>query len=77
MSKILTVFGATGNQGGSVVKAVLGDASLRSVFKIRAVTRDVTKPAALELAAKGAEVISVRYPRSKLSLIAPLKFLTR
>lgn len=58
--KILTVFGATGNQGGSVIKTVLGDKALASQFKIRGITRDTTKPAARALAERGVEVISVR-----------------
>lgn len=59
MSKLITVFGATGNQGGSVIKAILNDAVLSKEFKIRAITRDVTKPSAQALAAKGIEVVAV------------------
>lgn len=59
MSKVLTVFGATGNQGGSVIRAVLADAILSKEFSIRAVTRDSSKPAALTLAAKGIDVRTV------------------
>ncbi|KAH7009871.1 hypothetical protein EDB80DRAFT_573857 [Ilyonectria destructans] len=58
MSKLITVFGATGNQGGSVIKAILNDAILSKEFKIRAITRDVTKPSAQALAAKGIEVVA-------------------
>jgi uncharacterized protein YbjT (DUF2867 family) len=36
--KILTVFGATGAQGGSVARAILEDAN--SPFSVPAVTRD-------------------------------------
>lgn len=61
MSKILAVFGATGNQGGSVIRTVLSDPALSSQFKIRAITRDVTKPAAKALADKGVEVVSVSH----------------
>ncbi|RCI13557.1 hypothetical protein L249_5606 [Ophiocordyceps polyrhachis-furcata BCC 54312] len=57
MSKILTVFGATGNQGGSVIDAVLGDATLRNEFRIRGVTRDSSKPAAKALSARGVDVV--------------------
>ncbi|PHH86947.1 hypothetical protein CDD83_9546 [Cordyceps sp. RAO-2017] len=57
MSKILTVFGATGNQGGSVVKAVLADAALSKQFKIRGITRDATRPSAKALAEKGVELV--------------------
>jgi uncharacterized protein YbjT (DUF2867 family) len=58
MSKILTVFGATGNQGGSVVKSVLSHPVLSQTYKIRAVTRNVTKPAAVALKEQGCEVVS-------------------
>ena len=57
MTKIFTVFGATGNQGGSVVKAVLAHPKLSSEYRIRAVTRDTSKPAAKALEEKGAEVV--------------------
>jgi uncharacterized protein YbjT (DUF2867 family) len=60
--KILTVFGATGTQGGSVVKAILGDPKTAAEFSIRAVTRDVSKPAALKLVESGAEVVAVSLP---------------
>ena len=57
--KILTVFGATGTQGGSVVKSILGDPKTAAEFSIRAVTRDASKPAAQKLAESGAEVVTV------------------
>lgn len=57
--KILVVFGATGNQGGSVIKAILGDPAVKAQFEIRGVTRDPTKPAATALAEKGVNVIKV------------------
>ncbi|PFH57913.1 hypothetical protein XA68_14419 [Ophiocordyceps unilateralis] len=57
MSKILTVFGATGNQGGSVIDAVLADTTLRNEFRIRGVTRDSSKPAAMALSARGVDVV--------------------
>jgi len=58
MSKIFTVFGATGNQGGSVIKAVLGHPQLSKSIKIRAVTRDVNKASSVALKEKGAEVVA-------------------
>lgn len=58
MSKLITVFGATGNQGGSVIRYILSDAQLSKEFSIRAITRDPSKPAAKALAEKGVEVIS-------------------
>ncbi|KAL8688894.1 MAG: hypothetical protein Q9224_004772 [Gallowayella concinna] len=57
MSKILVVFGATGNQGGSVIESVLGNSKLSSEFKIRGVTRDPSKPKGQALAEKGVEVV--------------------
>lgn len=59
MSKFITVFGATGNQGGSVIKAILADAILSKEFKIRGITRDVSKPAAQALTSKGVEMTAV------------------
>ncbi|KAH3986958.1 hypothetical protein HBI56_008270 [Parastagonospora nodorum] len=53
------VFGVTGNQGGSVVTQLLNDSSLTKEFKIRGVTRDISKPAAQDLAKKGVEVVTV------------------
>jgi len=58
MSKLLTVFGATGAQGGSVVARVLESSKLSQTWKIRGVTRDTSKPAAAALKAKGVEVVS-------------------
>lgn len=46
MAKVLTVFGATGQQGGSVVEYVLNDPELFKKYKVRAITRDLIKPAA-------------------------------
>jgi uncharacterized protein YbjT (DUF2867 family) len=68
MSKILTVFGATGNQGGSVARAVLKHHQLSKEYKVRAVTREVNKPAAKALEGKGIEVIQVR--RTQIELAA-------
>lgn len=59
MSKLITVFGATGNQGGSVIKHILADSTLSKTFKIRGITRDVSKPAAQALTDKGVEMKSV------------------
>ena len=54
--KIITVFGATGAQGGGLAHAILSDPN--SEFSVRAVTRDVHSDKAKELAQKGAEVVS-------------------
>ncbi|KAJ4146465.1 hypothetical protein NW754_001931 [Fusarium falciforme] len=72
MSKLLTVFGATGAQGGSVIRAVLADDVLSKEYKIRGITRDVSKPAAQALAGKGVEVVAADMS-SKETLTAALK----
>lgn len=53
--KIITVFGATGAQGGGLVRAIAADSG--SEFTARAVTRDPNSDKAKELAALGAEVV--------------------
>src|SRR5688572_13159130 len=53
--KIITVFGATGAQGGGLVRAILHDK--HSEFAVRAVTRDPDSEHATNLAAMGAEVV--------------------
>lgn len=60
MAKLITVFGATGQQGGSVIRAILQDDTLSKEFKIRGITRDISKPAAQVLLKQGVELISVR-----------------
>ncbi|KAH7370774.1 hypothetical protein BKA65DRAFT_532344 [Rhexocercosporidium sp. MPI-PUGE-AT-0058] len=52
MSKILAVFGATGQQGGSIINFVLNNPSLSSQFSIRAITRDVNSAKAKQLSPK-------------------------
>src|SRR3954462_2343567 len=54
--KIIVVFGATGAQGGGLVRAILNDTN--SEFAVRAVTRDVNSDKAKELAAMGAELVA-------------------
>lgn len=66
--KVITVFGATGAQGGSVAKALLEDGT----FAVRAVTRDVKKEAALKLKEAGAEVVAADLDDEK-SIEAALK----
>lgn len=58
MSKIITVFGATGNQGGSVIASIQANSKLSSEYKIRGVTRDPSKPKGQELAQKGVELVT-------------------
>jgi uncharacterized protein YbjT (DUF2867 family) len=56
--KILVVFGATGQQGGSVVNYVLNDPEMSKKFRVRAVTRDISKPAAQSLKQREVEVVN-------------------
>ncbi|ROT42288.1 NmrA-like family protein [Sodiomyces alkalinus F11] len=59
MSKnIITVFGATGKQGGSVVDIFLNDPKLKNDWTVRAVTRDTSSDRAKALAPKGVEVVA-------------------
>ncbi|KAJ7084971.1 NAD(P)-binding protein [Mycena epipterygia] len=53
---LVAVVGGTGNQGGSVIKALVES---DKPYRIRAFTRDPTKPAALELVKLGVEVVGV------------------
>ncbi|MES1217039.1 MAG: NmrA/HSCARG family protein [Bacteroidota bacterium] len=53
--KIITVFGATGAQGGGLVRAIATDPN--SEFSVRAVTRDPNSDKSKALAAIGAEVV--------------------
>jgi uncharacterized protein YbjT (DUF2867 family) len=54
--KIIAVLGATGAQGGGVVRSILADKN--SPFKARALTRDVNSEKAQALATAGAEVVA-------------------
>ena len=54
--KIIAVVGATGAQGGGLVRAILGD--MNSGFTARALTRDVKSDKAKALAKLGAEVVA-------------------
>ena len=52
-NKIIAVTGATGQQGGAVARKLLTEG-----WQVRALTRDLNKPAAQELKALGAELIA-------------------
>jgi uncharacterized protein YbjT (DUF2867 family) len=54
--KIIAVMGATGAQGGALIRAILADPS--GEFAARAVTRDVNSEAAKALTAQGVEVVA-------------------
>ncbi|KAL2812889.1 hypothetical protein BDW59DRAFT_178491 [Aspergillus cavernicola] len=55
MSKIITIVGATGTQGGSVIKALL--ATPNPPYTIRAITRNPQSDAAKALVEKGIKVV--------------------
>ncbi|KAM7185740.1 hypothetical protein V8F20_011677 [Naviculisporaceae sp. PSN 640] len=52
--KLIVVVGATGNQGGSVARRFLQDPT----YKVRGLTRNPSSPAAQDLAALGAEMVT-------------------
>jgi uncharacterized protein YbjT (DUF2867 family) len=52
-SKWIAVTGATGQQGGAVARKLLAEG-----WKVRALTRDINKPAAQALAQAGAELVA-------------------
>jgi len=52
MEKIILVTGATGKQGGALIKHLLG-----KNFTLRALTRNPKQPAAQDLAKKGVEIV--------------------
>lgn len=72
MSKLLAVFGATGQQGNSVIAHVLADPKLSKEYHIRAITRDATSAKAKQLAEKGVQVVQADM-QDPLSLAPALK----
>ena len=50
---LFAVVGATGTQGGSIIRALQASAKQ---YRVRAITRDTSKPAAQELEALGCEL---------------------
>ncbi|KAI1756247.1 hypothetical protein F4782DRAFT_537999 [Xylaria castorea] len=57
MVKLLTVFGATGQQGGALINYILENQALFADFSLRGVTRDATKPAATALGGRGVDIV--------------------
>jgi nucleoside-diphosphate-sugar epimerase len=51
--KLITIFGGTGNQGGSVARSLLHN----SDFQVRVITRSPQSDASQKLAALGAEIV--------------------
>ncbi|KAL4994228.1 hypothetical protein BDV10DRAFT_9164 [Aspergillus recurvatus] len=56
--KTIVVIGATGQQGGSVINAILSSPTLSSAYSVRATTRDPSKPEAQELLKKGIDIVA-------------------
>ena len=56
-SKVIAVLGATGAQGGGLVKSILEDST--GEFKVRALTRNANSDSAKALSDLGAEVVEV------------------
>ncbi|EGC37858.1 hypothetical protein DICPUDRAFT_91538 [Dictyostelium purpureum] len=69
MSKIVSVFGATGDQGGSVARALLKDGK----FKVRALTRNPNSEASKKLKAEGCEVVKCDIAGSKQDIETAIK----
>ncbi|TVY28036.1 NmrA-like family domain-containing protein [Lachnellula hyalina] len=57
MTKLLTVFGATGQQGGSLIDYVLKNPELSNLYHLRGITRDASKASATSLKERGVQVI--------------------
>lgn len=57
--KIITVFGATGNQGGSVINTILSHPELSKQFDLRGVSRNLSSDKAIKLKAKGVDMVIV------------------
>ena len=57
MRKLLTVFGATGQQGGSLITYILKHPTLSKLYHLRGITRDTSKKASLDLKNLGVEII--------------------
>ena len=55
--RTLTIFGATGNQGGSVIDVVLARPELSTKYALRGVTRDPSSSKSQKLASLGVEVV--------------------
>ncbi|KAF2269343.1 NmrA family transcriptional regulator [Lojkania enalia] len=72
MSKIITVFGSTGNQGGSVVRAILGHPELSKTWKIRGISRNPSKPDAQAMIAQGVEMVQADL-NSRESIVAAIR----
>lgn len=57
--KIITVFGAIGKQGGSIVRTFLNDPRLKDAWAVRGVSRSVEGDGGKKPSAQGVEVVAV------------------
>ena len=55
--RLLTIFGATGKQGGSVIDVVLARPELSAKYALRGITRDPTSSKSQQLSSSGVEVV--------------------
>lgn len=60
MRKLLSVFGATGQQGGSLLRGLLKRPDVLKTYRLRGITRDVNKASAIALQDAGVEMVQVR-----------------
>ncbi|KAL1591126.1 hypothetical protein WHR41_00301 [Cladosporium halotolerans] len=66
--RLLTIFGATGNQGGSIIDTVLARPELSAKYALRGITRDPSSGKSKALASRGVEVV-----RAELDDVESLK----
>jgi len=59
MSKIFTVFGVTGQQGGALIRYLLDHPVFSKEYRFRGVTRNASKPAGVALRERGVEIVEV------------------
>lgn len=55
--RLLTIFGATGNQGGSIIDLVLARPELNTKYALRGITRDPSSSKSQKLASLGVDVV--------------------
>ncbi|GAB1734836.1 hypothetical protein NU195Hw_g9320t1 [Hortaea werneckii] len=55
--KLLTIFGATGNQGGSIIDLVLASPELSTKYALRGITRDPSSAKSQALASQGVDMV--------------------
>lgn len=55
--KLLTIFGSTGNQGGSIIDVILAHPELKEKYALRGVTRDPASGKSKKLSDQGVELV--------------------